>query len=51
MNKTYSVLYKNGTTQIVTGNLVLFSIHKTELIRIKNAVYLNASEIVSIEEV
>lgn len=48
MERTYSVLYKNGRTQSVTGNIVLFSSINTEIPnRVKNAVYLNADEVVS----
>lgn len=50
VSRTYTVTYRNGKTQTVNGNIVLFSSVNTELSRPSNAVYLNADEVISIIE-
>lgn len=50
MLKTFLVTYKTGRSQVVTGNVVLFSSMNTDVMRPDNAVYLNADELLSVIE-
>lgn len=50
MSKTYKVTYKSSPSQIVTGNIVLFGNEHTTISNVRDAVYLNAKEVISVVE-
>lgn len=49
--KTYLITYRDGSTQTVTGNVKLFSTEtNTDVVRFSNVIYLNASDVRTIQE-
>lgn len=51
-NKTYLITYKSGLQKRATGTLVFFSSISTNVpTKLQSGIYLNAEEVLSVEEI